>query len=208
MWQRYVIIVLAYGLGSLSFSYWIVRWLKGIDVRTVGSGNAGATNVLRAAGKGPAVLTLLLDVAKGGLAVWVARFADLDSAWIGLAATAVVCGHVFPVFSGFRGGKGVATAIGALLVVSPVTGGAMLVVFVSVVGLTRYVSLGSILAALFFPVAYVGALRLGWLDVPGSEWLVIHSAVIALLIVIKHRSNIARLWQGRENKLGTESPAR
>ena len=156
MWQPYVVVGLAYLLGSLSFSYWIVRWLKDVDVRTVGSGNAGATNVLRTAGKGPAILTLLLDVGKGGLAVWVARAVELDAAWIGLSATAVVCGHVFPVFSSFRGGKGVATAIGALLVVSPPTSAAMLVVFVAVVGLTRYVSLGSILAALFFPLAYLG----------------------------------------------------
>lgn len=201
MWQSYLSIVLAYLLGSLSFSYFIVRWLRGIDVRTVGSGNAGATNVLRTAGKGPAILTLLLDVGKGSLAVWVARLADLDPAWVGLAATAVVCGHVFPVFSSFRGGKGVATAAGALLVLSPPICAPTVVVFVAVVGLTRYVSLASVLSALFFPPAYFGAVRLGWIQAPGYQWLSLHAAVIAVLIVVKHRENLVRLWRGDESRL-------
>jgi len=205
MWQSYMSLALAYLLGSLSFSYFIVRWLRGIDVRTVGSGNAGATNVLRTAGKGPAILTLLLDVGKGSLAVGVTRLADLDPVWVGLAATAVVCGHVFPVFSGFRGGKGVATAAGALLVLSPPVGAATLVVFVCVVGLTRYVSLGSVLSALFFPPAYLGAVHLGWIKASGSEWVSFHAAVIAVLIVVKHRDNIVRLWRGDESKLSEKS---
>ena len=197
------IIVLSYLLGSLSFSYWVVLWFKRIDVRTIGSGNAGATNVLRAAGAWPAALVLSLDVLKGVSAVSVARLSGLEPTFVGLAATAVVLGHLYPVFSSFQGGKGVATAGGVFLVLSPTVCLGVLVVFVIIVGLTRFVSLGSIVAAVLFPVALWTSLRLGRVDTEqGQAWLVLHSALIAMLIVVKHRDNVVRLWQGRESKFG------
>ena len=143
----------AYLLGSISFSYLIVRVLQGRDVRTVGSGNAGATNVLRAAGKLPGIAALVLDVAKGVAAVVIARSLAAPPPVVGGCAVAVVLGHVFPVFLGFRGGKGVATAAGALGALAPLALVPAVVVLVAVVAWKRYVSLGSIVAALTFPAA-------------------------------------------------------
>ena len=147
-----VLLAACYLLGSLPFSVWIAR-AYGVDVRKVGSGNPGATNVLRSAGRGPGVLALLCDIGKGVLAVVLARWLTDSPAWWGWAALAAVCGHVFSVFLRFRGGKGVATAAGALGAVSPSALGIAVVVFVAAVASTRYVSLGSILAALAFPIA-------------------------------------------------------
>jgi len=197
-----VLVVLAYLLGSLSFSYWIVKAALGIDVRTVGSRSAGATNVLRTAGRGPAVLALALDVAKGVAAVALARYADVDTVVVGVAAVAVVCGHIYPIYSGFHGGKGVATAAGALGVLSPLVCISMLFVFAGVVAIWRYVSLGSILSALFFPLGLYLLSRFGWVESDGVGWLLLSSLAIALLIVFRHRENMVRLWQGSENKLG------
>lgn len=197
------IILLSYLLGSLSFSYWVVLWLKRIDVRTIGSGNAGATNVLRAAGSWPAALVLSLDVLKGVTAVSVARLSGLGPATVGLAATAVVLGHLYPAFSSFKGGKGVATAVGVFLVLSPAVCLAVLVVFGIIVGLTRFVSLGSIVAAVLFPVAFWASPQFEGVDAEqGQAWLVLHSGVIAVLIVVKHRGNVVRLLRGRESKFG------
>lgn len=199
--QTLTIVVLSYLLGSLSFSYWVVRGLKRIDVRTIGSGNAGATNVLRAAGTGPALLVLSLDVLKGAAAVIVARLLGAGPSIVGLAATAVVLGHVYPVFSSFKGGKGAATAGGVFLAFSPAVCLGVLVVFLIIVATTRYVSLASMIAAMLFPATWWVAMRLGRLDSePGQGWLVLHASLIALLIIAKHRDNVARLWQGRENK--------
>ena len=206
--QALLITLLAYLLGSLPFSYWIVRWVKGIDVRTVGSGNAGATNVLRAAGAGPALLALGLDVLKGTAAVAVARLLDGTPMVIGLAAALVVVGHVFPLFLGFQGGKGVATAFGVFVVLRPEVFLCVLLIFVATVGLTRYVSLASILSVLSFPGAlYLGA-RFGWIPAEGQSWLLPSSGWIAVLVVVKHRQNLRRLWQGSENKLGQSASER
>ena len=194
--------VLAYLVGSLPFSFWVVRLAKGIDVRTVGSHSAGATNVLRSAGRGPAVVALVLDVLKGVAAVLAARVAGADSATVGLCATAAVLGHVFPVFLGFRGGKGVATAGGALGVLSPLVTAAVLVLFLATAAVTRFVSLASILAAASFPIGLWIAARLRDEGVEGEGWLLLNAVLIAGLITFKHRENIVRLLQGRENKLG------
>lgn len=193
---------LAYLVGSLPFSFWVVRLVKGIDVRTVGSGNAGATNVLRSAGRGPAVVALVLDVLKGVAAVLAARVAAADPATVGFCATAVVLGHVFPVFLGFRGGKGVATAGGALGVLSPTVSAAVLLVFVATAAVTRFVSLASIVAAVSFPFGLWIAARLRGGSLEGEGWLLLNAVLIAGLITFKHRENIGRLLQGRENKLG------
>ncbi len=191
----------AYLLGSISFSYLIVKAKEGMDVRTVGSGNAGATNVMRAAGKKAAALALLLDIAKGITAVVVARAVGATPPVVGGAAVAVVLGHVFPVFFGFRGGKGVATSAGALGALAPAAMFVALIVFVLVVYWKRYVSLASMAAAASVPVLAWAGQRLGWVEGP-DPWLIAASAGIALLVVVKHRSNLDRLRQGSEPRLG------
>lgn len=198
--QGAIVLIVAYFIGSLPFSVWIARW-KGVDVRKVGSGNPGATNVLRAAGRGAGLLALACDVAKGVAAVMLARWMAPSPAWLGWAALAAVCGHVFSVFLGFRGGKGVATAAGALGALSPVALGATLVVFVLVVALTRFVSLGSMLGALAFPLA-LWLLDGQALDARSRLAWVASASLIALLVLVRHRANFERLLAGTENRLG------
>jgi acyl phosphate:glycerol-3-phosphate acyltransferase len=191
----------AYLLGSVSFSFLVVKVKEGRDVRKVGSGNAGATNVLRTAGPGAAVLALLLDLAKGVVAVVGTRLLEAPAQVVGGAAFAVVLGHVFPLFLGFRGGKGVATAAGVLGALEPLAMLATLAVFIAVVAWKRYVSLGSVAAALVFPLfAWVGH-RLGWIP-NGTPSVVIASSAIAGLVLFRHRSNLVRLRRGIEPRLG------
>jgi glycerol-3-phosphate acyltransferase PlsY len=191
----------AYLLGSVSFSYLIVKAKQGMDVRTVGSGNAGATNVLRASGRGPAVAVLLLDVTKGVLAVVAARALAAPPPVVGAAAVAVVLGHVFPVFLGFRGGKGVATSAGAMGALAPAAILFTLLLFVTLVVWKRYVSLGSMAAAAAFPLFAWTGQRLGWVR-SEDPWLIAASAAIALIVITKHRANLRRLSQGVEPRLG------
>jgi acyl phosphate:glycerol-3-phosphate acyltransferase len=191
----------AYLLGSVSWSVVIVKLLQGLDVRTVGSGNAGATNVLRAAGRKAGVAVLALDVAKGITAVAVPRALDAPPAVVSGAAVAVVVGHVFPVFFGFRGGKGVATALGALGTLAPPAMALGLVVFLAVVAWKRYVSLGSIVTAALFPLLVWTTLRFRWTE-SGGPWLLLASGAIAILIVTKHSRNLQRLRRGTEPQLG------
>lgn len=195
------IVLAAYLLGSISFSYLIVKAKEGKDVRTVGSGNAGATNVMRAAGRKAAAVALLLDIAKGITAVVLARVLDAPPPVVGGAALAVVLGHVFPVFLGFRGGKGVATSAGALGALAPAALFLSLIAFALVVYWKRYVSLGSMTAAALFPVLAWAGQRMGWVEA-SDPWLIAASAAIALVVVVKHRSNLERLRQGIEPRLG------
>ena len=196
----------AYLLGSVSFSVLIVRLLHGLDVRTVGSGNAGATNVLRAAGRKAGAVVLALDVAKGVTAVAVPRALDAPPSVVGGAAVAVVVGHVFPVFFGFRGGKGVATSAGALGTLAPAAMALGLVVFVLVVTWKRYVSLGSIVTAALLPFLVMLCQRFGWVRFDGVKsggpWLVVPASAIALIIIARHARNLRRLRQGTEPRLG------
>ncbi|HYU31665.1 MAG TPA: glycerol-3-phosphate 1-O-acyltransferase PlsY [Thermoanaerobaculia bacterium] len=194
------LVAAAYLLGSVSFSFLIVKIKEGKDVRRVGSGNAGATNVMRASGLGAAVLALLLDLGKGMAAVLGTRLLDAPPPVVGGAAFAVVLGHVFPLFLGFRGGKGVATAAGALGALEPMAMLATLAVFISVVVWKRYVSLGSVVAALVFPLLAWAGDRLGW--VVSDPSVVVASAAIAMLVLFRHRSNLARLRRGAEPRLG------
>lgn len=195
------LVVGAYLLGSVSFSVLLVKLTQGLDVRTLGSGNAGATNALRVAGKKAGIAVLALDMIKGMTAVAVPRALDAPPAVVGGAAVAVVLGHVYPVFFGFRGGKGVATSAGALGTMAPAALALGLVVFAVVVLWKRYVSLGSIVTAATFPLlAGLGA-RLGWPEY-GGPWLALSSTAIALLIVLKHQKNLRRLWRGTEPRLG------
>jgi acyl phosphate:glycerol-3-phosphate acyltransferase len=195
-------ILLAYLLGSIPVGFLLVKWRRGADVRATGSGGTGATNVLRSAGKGVAILTLLLDVGKGFAAVVLARY--LTSApgttWVvALSAVAAIIGHIFPVWLGFRAGKGVATGLGVFLAIAPMAAGAAALVFLLTVAITRYVSLGSVLATVTTPLW-------AWLLYgTRSDFVQIVVALCcgALLVVGKHASNIQRLLTGRESKLGT-----
>lgn len=194
------VLVGAYLLGSVSFSYLIVKLLRGKDVRTVGSGNAGATNVMRAAGKAPGIAALVLDLAKGVAAVLAARALAPPPAVVGGAAVAVVVGHIFPVYLGFRGGKGVATAAGAMGALDPGALALSLLVFLVLVAWKRYVSLGSIAAAAAFPLfVWLLSRRAGE---PADPWLLAAAVLIAALVLFKHRGNLARLRAGTEARLG------
>ncbi|HYG61360.1 MAG TPA: glycerol-3-phosphate 1-O-acyltransferase PlsY [Thermoanaerobaculia bacterium] len=195
------IIAAAYLVGSIPWSYLIVRLRQGMDIRAVGSGNVGATNVLRTAGKGAGIVALLLDAGKGVAVVLVTRALDAPAYVVCVSAVAVVLGHVFPVFLRFRGGKGVATAAGALGALAPVVLALSLLGFVVIVLWKRYVSLGSILAAALFPVfAWIGS-RLGWVRHEGA-WVVLSSAAIAAVVLARHASNLRRLLKGTERRLG------
>jgi glycerol-3-phosphate acyltransferase PlsY len=190
-----VLVIVAYLLGSISFAVLLVRATTGRDIRAEGSGNAGATNVLRAHGKKLALLVAVLDVAKGAAAVYLMRLVTSDPRWAAAAGFAAILGHVFPVFYGFRGGKGVATAVGAFLALSPLALLVCLGVFVAIVAATRYVSLGSVVAlALLPPVA--------GLLFHAPRAVVTAAGLTALLIVLKHLPNLKRLARGEERKLG------
>lgn len=194
-WPAAALVAAGYLLGSISFALWIVRWKTGTDIRTAGSGNAGATNVLRAHGKGLAIAVALLDVAKGAAAVLLVRLATADPAYAAAAGLAAILGHVFPIFSGFRGGKGVATAVGAFLVLAPLAMAVSVAVFIAVVALTRYVSLGSMIAVVLLPPL---ARLLSHSPMP----VILAAAATAILVVVKHLENLKRLARGEERKLG------
>ena len=195
MTREIVALVSAYLIGSISFAIVLVRVFRGVDVRREGSGNAGATNVLRTSGKSLAIGTALLDVGKGVAAVLLMQSFTYDPRWLGAAAVAAVLGHVFPVWFGFRGGKGVATAIGGFFVLSPLAVLTVVGVFVAVVAATRFVSLGSITAACLLPLA----LRLLF-HAPDAE--VVAASATTIVLVISHRANIQRLLGGTERRLG------
>jgi len=188
-------VLVAYLLGSIPFGYLLVRWKTGADVRASGSGNIGATNVTRTTGRAAGLATLALDVGKGYLAVWLAgRLTGYDPLWMSLAALAVMAGHAYPVWLGFRGGKAVASFYGAFLCLTPLAIVVVFVVFVGVVGWTRFISLGSIIGAATFPLAV-------WLILQPPLPVVAAAIVAGIFIVYKHRENIRRLRDGRENVL-------
>ena len=190
-----LLVGVAYLLGSLSFAVLLVRRATGKDIRTEGSGNAGATNVLRSHGKALALAVAALDVGKGAAAVLLVRLATADSRYAAAAGFAAVLGHVFPVFYGFRGGKGVATAVGAFLALAPLATLVCVAVFVAVVALTRYVSVGSMIAIVLLPPVAGGLFH-------ASPPIVAAAAATAILVVLKHRENLKRLVAGTERKLG------
>ena len=188
-------VLFAYLLGAIPFGYLLVRWKTGGDIRTSGSGNIGATNVLRTTGIVAGVVTLILDIAKGYFAVWVADRASLGSPfWTSLAALAVMAGHAYPIFLGFKGGKAVSSFIGAFLRLAPLATIAMLVVFVAVVAKTRYISLGSIIAAATFPIAV-------WLILQPPVEIELAAFAASIFVIYRHRANIRRLQEGSEHVL-------
>lgn len=191
-------IVLAYLLGSLPVGLLLSR-LKGQDPRKVGSGNIGATNVMRASGKALGILTLVGDVLKGFLPTWLAARAGEAGPLVAAVAFAAFVGHLFPVYLAFRGGKGVATALGVFIALSPLAVLMDIAVFAVVLYAWRYVSLGSLVAAALMPVLLL-LLRLP------SPYVVL-SLVMAILIFVKHSRNIRRLVAGTENRMGGRKAA-
>jgi glycerol-3-phosphate acyltransferase PlsY len=193
--------VLAYLLGSLSFAVIVSRAMGLADPRSYGSGNPGATNVLRSGRKAAAVATLLLDALKGALAVVLARALaerfGLGEATVAAAGVAAFLGHLYPVFFRFRGGKGVATALGVLLALDPLLGLATLGSWIAVAALTRYSSLAALVAAVLAPV-YVQLLH-------GGTRRTVAVAVMSVLLVWRHRANISKLLEGTESKLGSRA---
>ena len=186
----------AYLLGSIPFGLILSKLFGAGDVRKAGSGNVGATNVARVAGPLAGILTLVLDAAKGAAAVWLAaRFANQGAAWMTIAGLAALIGHCFPVWLRFRGGKGVATAAGMFLMLSPLAGLSAIAVFVLVVVSWRYVSLGSIAAAAAMPML----IYFLWAPHHAPPLAVTFGAfAAAILVVYKHDANVQRLVEGRE----------
>jgi acyl phosphate:glycerol-3-phosphate acyltransferase len=185
--------VLAYLIGGLPFGYLFVRFSLGKDVRTMGSGNIGATNVHRTAGRKAGLIVLILDIAKGFLAVWLAaKIAPGDPIPLALATFYVMVGHCYPIFLGFKGGKAVACYVGAFLYVAPLALLAVTVVFVLVAVYTKFISLASILSAVVFPFAL-------WLLYSPAPALEIACVASSLLVIYRHRANIQRLREGKEN---------
>jgi len=202
--------VTSYLLGSIPFGYLLVRIFRGEDVRQTGSGNIGATNVARTGSKGLAIATLLLDALKGYVAVahvffWAQHHPGhvpqagphTVFAFAAFAGFCAIIGHMFPVWLRFKGGKGVATAVGAFLAIAPVAVLVSLAVFVAIVAISRYVSLGSILGSAIFPLA-------AWWFEPHTRSVVVMLFIAAssLLIIVRHKDNVRRLLAGNENRFG------
>ena len=205
------LLVLAYLIGSIPFSYLVVRLVAGADIRQHGSRNVGATNVARNFGKAPGIVALLLDLAKGyaviALARWMVALSDWPLAdgsspfhsrelWIGLAGLVGVLGHMFPLWLRFHGGKGVATAAGVFLALDPIVFAAAAIVFLIVIVATRFVSLASIVSAASIPIFF------RFLANNAPFWRIVISVLIAFVVIAKHHSNIARLAQKKERRMG------
>jgi len=187
------VVAIAYLIGGIPFGFLLVKLTTGKDVRAEGSGNIGATNVLRTTGRGVAVATLLLDIAKGFFAVWLAaELSNNDPLLTALAALAVMAGHAYPVFLKFRGGKAVASFIGAFLYLTPFPLLSALLVFLAVVAATRYISAGSIIAAAAFPFGV-------WLIEHPPLPIFLASLAAGAFIVYRHRENLRRIRLGKEN---------
>ncbi len=210
MINYFVVAIVAYLIGSVSFSVIFTKRFAGFDVREKGSGNAGTTNVLRTAGKGLAALTLLCDLLKGVAAVLVALLVgemikadeQVRAILVQLAGIFVIVGHTFPVFFKFKGGKGVATALGVILMVNWEVGLICLVYALILIALSRMVSIGSIATAILYPILCIFT-NVNYI-VGGQQAhinYVIYAVIMAIIVVFNHRENIKRLAQGTENKL-------
>jgi glycerol-3-phosphate acyltransferase PlsY len=182
-----------YLLGSIPFALLLAR-RQGIELRNIGSGNPGAANVLRAVGVGPAVAVMLLDAVKGIVAVTAARLISDDVAVVTSAGVAAIVGHIYPVWCGFRGGKGVAASAGVFAVLAPLATAIAALVFVGTIAVTRFISAGSIAGALALPVAAA----------VGNAPIPVEAATLlaAAIVIVRHRDNVARLMAGTERRIG------
>jgi acyl phosphate:glycerol-3-phosphate acyltransferase len=192
----------AYMIGSVPTAVWIGKFMHGVDVREYGSGNAGATNTIRVLGWKTGLPVLLIDAFKGWLAVWCAALTGLfpegSEAMINFSVSmgiAAVLGHLFPLFAGFRGGKGVATLFGIVIALYPVAFLVVTLLFITILITTKFVSLGSILSAIAFPFVAI------WLSDIESPSLILFTIVIAVFIPLTHQKNIGRLLRGEEQKM-------
>ena len=184
----------AYLLGAIPFGYLLVKWKTGGDVRASGSGNIGATNVLRTSGRAAGIVTLLLDIAKGYLAVWImGRLSDQNPTWMSAAVLAVMAGHAYPVFLHFQGGKAVASFVGAFLCLTPWAILAVVPVFALTVAWTRHISMGSIVGAVVFPLGV-------WLLLKPDLSVVAAAAIASAFVIYRHLGNIERLRTGTEHR--------
>lgn len=203
-----LIIALSYLVGSIPTSIIVGKLVKGIDIRNYGSGNPGGTNVIRVVGLGWGIFVILFDAFKGFFATYfIAKWFYGDASILNLttlqiiAGCSAVIGHIWTIFAGFKGGKGVSTSAGMLLGIAPVDLLISLLFFVIIVALTRYVSLGSIISAILFPFIIIFTEKILKLEHSDFFTLLIFGSLIAVLIVYRHRSNIKRLIAGNENKL-------
>lgn len=200
-----VVAIIAYLIGSINFSVIFSKKMAGFDVREKGSGNAGTTNMLRSVGKKAAAITLICDILKGVVAILIAMFVawafkvENAALLVQIAGIAVVLGHTFPIFFGFKGGKGVATALGILLMSNWQIGLICLVFALVLMALTRMVSLGSCAAAVLFPVLTL-FINEHYIVSQGSSYFV-YSVILAVIVLFNHRSNIKRILSGKENKI-------
>ena len=212
--------ILAYLIGSINTSVLLSKHFYGEDVRDSGSGNAGATNMLRNYGVGIAVLTLVCDVLKGVLPVLLAAWLDplianhfsaTDSVLLGnlryIVGLCIVLGHVFPIWFGFRGGKGVATSLGIILALNWQIGLIILVIALLIMAFSRYVSLGSVIAAFVYPFMVLTFSLAGGNSLKDDAVYLAMAVILALLVILKHHANISRLRKGTENKLFAKKPA-
>lgn len=196
-----ILLIVAYLLGSMPFAVWVGQIFYGVDVREHGSGNAGATNTLRVLGKIPGFSVLFLDVLKGSVAVLLARFSVYDPVSVQFVNLELVLGisalfgHIFPVYAGFRGGKGIATLLGVVIAINPLAAIYSCLVFVLVLFVTRYVSLSSMIASAAFPIYIIFVEKSQYLS------LITFSLFITVLVIITHQKNIERLIRREESKI-------
>lgn len=203
-----IVAVIAYLIGSINFSIILSKKMAGFDIREKGSGNAGTTNMLRSVGKKAAVITLICDILKGVVSILIAVLAgkiikNLDNALlVQLAGIFVIIGHTFPVFFKFKGGKGIATALGVLLMINWQIGLICLIFALVLMALTKMVSVGSIAAAILFPILVAFIDQNYIVPTSNSNWsYLIFSIIVALLVIFNHRENVQRILNGTENRL-------
>lgn len=203
-----IVAVIAYLIGSINFSIILSKKMAGFDIREKGSGNAGTTNMLRSVGKKAAVITLICDILKGVVSILIAVLAgkiikNLDNALlVQLAGIFVIIGHTFPVFFKFKGGKGIATALGVLLMINWQIGLICLIFALVLMALTKMVSVGSIAAAILFPILVAFIDQNYIVPTSNSNWsYLVFSIIVALLVIFNHRANVQRILNGTENRL-------
>lgn len=203
-----IVAVIAYLIGSINFSIILSKKMAGFDIREKGSGNAGTTNMLRSVGKKAALITLICDILKGVVSILIAVLAgkiikNLDNALlVQLAGIFVIIGHTFPVFFKFKGGKGIATALGVLLMINWQIGLICLIFALVLMALTKMVSVGSIAAAILFPILVAFIDQNYIVPTSNSNWsYLVFSIIVALLVIFNHRANVQRILNGTENRL-------